>query len=635
MSKWIFGLLAAVVGIPVAAAIAVAVLVNPNDYKPELESLVLDNTGRVLELKGDIGLSFFPWLGFEVAGVSLANKAGFSDEPMLTVKRAEARLKLLPLFTGSIEIGKILLDSPSVVAGIDSDGSMSWSDLAGETATAAEAEPADEEAGALPSFGLASFEVSDASLKWIDKPAKSTTIIKPFDVSVGQVSSGKAFPISLTANVVQGSGAEQMTVALELTAKALMDDEQLRLSDVDINSTVEMAGLKPIDVALAAEMVAKLDGSHVALTSLKGEINSLKLTGDLSAANLTARPNITMNLAMETINTDDFLLEAEASESGNAVTAEQSAAATAELNKTPVDVAALKDLDMLANITAEKLIASGLQASNMKLTAVLKNGLLNVKPLSLDLYEGTFSANASVNANARPAKFSWQHQLTAVNAEPMQVDVMEKAYVSGSAEMLTQITTQGAIVGALRKALQGKGSLAFHDGAIKGVNISGLLRKAIAKFKNEPLPESEVEVADTDFSSATASFTIVNGLMNNPDLLVQSPLIRITGQGDVNLVDETVDYRARPMIVASLEGQGGRSLDELDGIPIPVRCTGPMAAPKCRTDIAAAVKEKAKMALDVEKDKARAKLDAEKDEAKEKLKGKLDDKVKDIFNKWR
>ena len=627
MSKWIVGLVGAVVGVPVVAAVAVAVLVNPNDYKPELEALVKDNTGRELSLAGDIGLTFFPWLGFEAEGVSLANKAGFSEEPMLTIQRAEARLKLLPLFTGQIEIGKVLLERPTVVAGIDKDGSMSWSDLMTssetETAQAAETDGEDTSAG-LPAFGLASFEVANASLKWLDKAAGSATVIEPFSISVGKVTKGEVFPLTVSANVVQGEGEEQIAADLNLNAQALLSDEQLQLDDVSIQAALTMPGLKPIKVDLNAAMVAALDGSQMALTTLSGSINSLELSGDLAAANLVQRPDIKLTLAMETINTDDFLIASEEPSETATPSAEQAAAERQALDQTPVDVAALRQMDAVANITAKQLIASGLRAEQLQLTAVLKNGVLNVKPLSLNLYEGQFSAQAKVNAAARPAQFSWQHQLTKVNAEPMQVDVMEKAYVSGAAEMQTEISTRGATVGALRKALQGKGSLAFTDGAIKGVNIAGLLRKAVAKFKNEPLPEGDVEVADTDFSSATASFTIVNGVMNNPDLLVESPLIRITGMGDVNLVDETVDYRARPMVVATLEGQGGRSLDDLDGVPIPVRCTGALAEPKCRTDIAAAVKEKTKQAFD-----------KEKDEAKQKLQEKLDDKVKDIFNKWR
>lgn len=626
MAKWIFGIVAAVIGVPVVAAIALVTLVNPNDYKPELETLVKDSTGRELTLRGDIGLTLFPWLGFEAEGVTLANKAGFSAEPMLSIQRAEARLKLLPLFTGQIEVGKVLLDRPTLVVGIDKDGSMSWSDLvasdaAAEPASSAEAAASDS---SLPAFGLASFEVSEASLKWLDKAAGTTTTIEPFNLTVGKVAKGDTFPLALSANVVQGQGDDQLTVELDVAGQALLTDQQLELKTLSIKALLSMAGLQPIETTLDSALVAQVDGSKVALTQLQGAINTMELSGDLLATNLNSRPDIKLNLAIDTVNTDDFLLPSAQTQEAKEASAEQTEAERQALNKTPVDVAALRDIDMVANITAQQLIASGLRASNLQLKALLKNGLLNLKPFSFDLYEGQFSAQAQVNAGSQPARFSWQHQLTKVNSEPMQLDVMEKAYVGGALAMQAAINTRGATVGALRQALQGNGSLEFTDGAIKGINIAGLLRKAIAKFKNEPLPEGDVEVADTDFSSATASFTIVNGVMNNPDLLVESPLIRITGAGDVNLVNETVDYRARPMVVATLEGQGGRSLDDLSGVPIPVRCTGALSAPDCRTDIAAAVKEKTKQAFD-----------QEKDQAKQKLQEKLDDKVKDIFNKWR
>ena len=48
----------------VLLAIAVPLLIDPNDYKDELVQAVKEHTGRELKVEGDISLSVFPWLGW-------------------------------------------------------------------------------------------------------------------------------------------------------------------------------------------------------------------------------------------------------------------------------------------------------------------------------------------------------------------------------------------------------------------------------------------------------------------------------------------------------------------------------------------------------------------------------------------
>ena len=62
-----------VVVLVIAAAVTATLLINPNDYKDDIVKVVHDKTGRELQLKGDIKLSLFPWLGLELGQTSLGN----------------------------------------------------------------------------------------------------------------------------------------------------------------------------------------------------------------------------------------------------------------------------------------------------------------------------------------------------------------------------------------------------------------------------------------------------------------------------------------------------------------------------------------------------------------------------------
>jgi AsmA protein len=655
MAKWIKIVLALVVVLPVTAAVALATLVEPNDYKPELEALVTENTGREFSIDGDIELSFFPWLGFQVQGLNLANHAEFSSQPMFQMQSASARLKLLPLLLGKLQIAVIEINGMQATVGMQKNGEPSWADMV--TTEDADAETSAAEDGSetaetkLPDFSLTRLSINGAALRWLDKSANSETVIAPINLEIGQAKAGQAFPLNADLRLRQTADGVETAVDMDLQTKVLLDADNglIAMSSTVLALDAEVPGLKPLDGEIKMDLEALLDGSRADLKNLSGQINGLDLSGQLSASRLTAKPLINAVLALGELNVDDFVV-AETSEASSSAETQASDAETeaarAQLNATPVDVSALKTLDAKLKLSAKALKASGLTATNAEMVADISNGVLTLSKLSTDLYQGNLNASAKVDANAKPARFQWQHQLQNVEAALLQEDMMEKAYISGSANMDSRLTMAGDTVGALRQSLAGQGNLAFVDGALKGINVAGTLRKAFAKFKKQPLPENETEVLDTDFSSATASFTISNGILNNPDMLVESPLIRITGEGDINLVNETLNYRAKPVVVASLEGQGGRSLDELDGLPIPVKCSGALAAPDCSTDFSGLLKDQAKAALEKEKAAAKAKLEAEKQAAKEKLeqekqeaeakaREKLEDKAKDLLNKWR
>jgi AsmA protein len=74
--------------------------------------------------------------------------------------------------------------------------------------------------------------------------------------------------------------------------------------------------------------------------------------------------------------------------------------------------------------------------------------------------------------------------------------------------------------------------------------------------------------------------------------------------------------------VATAAGQGGKELSELNGVTVPVRLTGPFAAPQYKIDFAGILQGALK-----------AKVDEKKDELKAKVQDKLQDKLKGLFGR--
>lgn len=164
----------------------------------------------------------------------------------------------------------------------------------------------------------------------------------------------------------------------------------------------------------------------------------------------------------------------------------------------------------------------------------------------------------------------------------------------------------------------------FADGAVKGANIAEMVRKGKEIISgnfgaaSEGLDTGFEEAEQTDFSALTGSFNFIKGVGRNTDLSLISPLIRISGEGDVDLPLTKVDYRLVTGIVDSIEGQG--TSDDSTGFKIPLRIKGPFHDVGIKLDISNALK-----------DEAKKKLDDAKEKAKEKAKDKVKDKLKGLF----
>src|SRR5204862_3524454 len=54
-----------------------------------------------------------------------------------------------------------------------------------------------------------------------------------------------------------------------------------------------------------------------------------------------------------------------------------------------------------------------------------------------------------------------------------------------------------------------------------------------------------------------------------------APRFRITGRGDIDIGNSTIDYVTKAAVVATTQGQGGADLQQLSGLTVPVHLTGP------------------------------------------------------------
>ena len=110
----------------------------------------------------------------------------------------------------------------------------------------------------------------------------------------------------------------------------------------------------------------------------------------------------------------------------------------------------------------------------------------------------------------------------------------------------------------MKKALAGTARVQLKDGAIKGINLAEVFRKAKTALSSQEARAEARQTQQTDFSEMTASFVIKNGVAHNEDLDMKAPIFRISGKGDVDIGNSSIDYVTNATVVAPASMPGSR-----------------------------------------------------------------------------
>ncbi|HKA39844.1 MAG TPA: AsmA family protein, partial [Burkholderiales bacterium] len=237
--------------------------------------------------------------------------------------------------------------------------------------------------------------------------------------------------------------------------------------------------------------------------------------------------------------------------------------------------------------------------SNVSAEMKAKDGHVDLNPLRADFYQGKLASAIAINAAPATPTFAVKHNMSGVSIGTFLKDLANTDMLEGKGDIAADVTTQGDTVSALKKALDGTAALKMADGALKGIDIAGSIRNAKARLG--ALRGEHDQAADqtqkTDFSELTATFKIAKGVARNNDLSMKSPLLRVGGEGEVNIGEDRLNYLVKASIVGTSKGQGGRDTEELSGVTVPVRVAGPLEKPSYKLDFGKAATESAKQRL--------------------------------------
>lgn len=353
-------------------------------------------------------------------------------------------------------------------------------------------------------------------------------------------------------------------------------------------ATTDSKALTRVALVLALEATQ----NSAELSNIDLTLDESKLTGRASVRDFD-QPRIGFDLHLDRIDLDAYLPPPSSAEAEAAPKASPESE-PAQAPDSPLET--LRSLNLDGSLAIGALKVANLRTTDILVKVKAADGVLEVKPANAQLYEGQFNGGAKLDARGEMLKTQLQWKLSGIQSGPLLADLTGKDTLHGSGNVHGDLAMSGETAQAVRNSLGGKAGFSFTNGTYKGINLAYEIRKAKALLTGgQPPPE---EPAQTDFSELRANFAIDRGVVHNDDLLAKTPLLRITGEGKVDLPAEQVDYRVDALITTTLKGQGGKELDDLAGITVPVRVTGALSDPSYGVELEQLLADQAKQKLE-------------------------------------
>lgn len=332
----------------------------------------------------------------------------------------------------------------------------------------------------------------------------------------------------------------------------------------------------------------------VTLTKFHGKIDDSDVSGKLSY--LPAKSAATFSAKINHIALDDYT--AKSKQSAAMVSTAKAPASLAAPSfkdavvssvqtiqgKQPVSAQNTRSqnnpLQMQGDLNIGELSVNNIKISDVQMTIAMKNNSLQIKPLQASLYKGTFSGEVLMNQNQGNTRFETRGRVQSVQVEPLLKDAAGRDTLSGVLNLEGDFLANGADKNALLRSLNGHMNFHVTNGQFTGVDMTQALAIASA-IANKKLPSTSS--GKTTFGTLSGTMNIQNGLGVNDDLLLDSPLLGITGEGKVDFVTQELHYKVnvKPKEDALSQFAG---LDKLLGGTIPMRITGTLDHPKVAVD---------------------------------------------------
>jgi AsmA family protein len=586
----------------IAALAGIIFTTDINQYKEQIVKVVKDTTGREFEISGDLKLapSLIPTIAIE--GVSLGNTSWAKEKNMLSVKKFEAQVALMPLLKKNIQVVRLILIEPNIHLETNKKGEGNWV-FASASASAKKEKPAAESAPAkLPALAVNEVHIKKANITYKDgqtgKITESiineiivnsssfsdpmTLLVKasmnqsPINIkgtlgSINNLLDNKNYPVDLKVDI---AGAE-----LSIDGKL---GQPMSAKGIDLLTSLNINKLSDLNKVAASELPdvgpivfnGKLSDTKAgyAIKSMSLQLMKYKVNGEMDISLNGARPKLNANLTSDSLDISPFQGE------------EKEGVKKEKLfSSEPLPLEGLKVADVNLIFKTKKLITKSLTINDAAISLNLNNGKLKLTKTG-KAAGGTLSVKVELDAsNGKSVILS--NNVDIKQFELGQIpSIKEKDFLTGGkTDISINVKGSGSSFSQIMAGLNGKLLIKTGKGKISNAALEVAGADALTSMLSMLTPGAKKSDGSL-LECAVVNFKIKDGIATaDKGIAMSTNQINVIGEGSINLKTEQLDIGITPKAKEGI----GLNLGQLAGL---VRLRGTLANPAPKADTEAALK---------------------------------------------
>ena len=601
------------------AVIAVLHSIDVSSYREEIAAGLGKATGRDVSIGGDIDLSISLRPAVVVEEVAIANTGWGSRPRMMTVRRAEARIELMPLITGDVRVTSLVLLEPDILLETNAEGVSNWrfgpssngetttaEDEAGIGHTVGRADAAPSGASRIPVFnhveihrgsltyrdGMTGEEMRlDLTEVTVDAPSATAPVSveatgawnrAPFSVSgsIEPLSNlGSGLPLRLAAEIEAFGFNARVTGAISKPHEFDGLDLELDVSGSNIASLAAVAGPGLPDLGpLSLEAGVKGSTEKLEIDSLRLVLASSDVAGTMTVSGIGGRPHVAGTLASTRLDLAELLSEPEAggtSAAGVSVESDETKSGGV-FPDDPLPLGWLAAVNLDLALTIDRLVTAALPLGGIKGGVMLDNGSMTVRPFSVSVAESRIDGELRLDASRKPPLLAIAIDAPALDLGRLLKEVGVSDLVEGKATISANLAGTGRSVAALAASLNGDIRMLASNARLDTRAPEAVIGGASAVLGTLVAGKEQWTVVDC----AVSSIEIKDGVATSQATLVDMEYSTVTVGGTIDLASETLDLVVEP-----------RAKSVTLNVAVPVHVQGSLASPIFRPGTGATLKK--------------------------------------------
>jgi len=574
------------------ASVAALKSMDFNAFKVDVEKRIEDATGRKVTIAGDLKLSISLSPSLNVSGVTLSNATWGDKRPMMVMKNLQAKINVLSLLSGRIDVESLVLDGLTLVLQSDGKGRANWEFESG-------AAQASSSLGALTftprvrdvrlrnvdltyidgasggrfqvflrtvdlqaeSFTSPMTAVIDAAYKGINVHARAK--LGSLQLLVG--TEGGSFPVDLN---VQAPGVTvTVTGGVDQPQAGMAVKARVQVTVTDMTTLAALAGMDmPKVKRLQAQVNIAGAGPEYDFSALEVKAGNSDLAGRMKLNMSAKRPRLTGRLTANVLDIDQLTGEGIPTSGGKRSSPPQGSQIAQEeplFTNDPLPIKALYGADLDVALTAKTVKVRSLNLSAVRARIKLEAGRFELSGLQMALDEGRLDGGMVLNGRGKVPSVSAHVKVRGLDLGTVLAAVGQRGVLTLKVNGDLNVTASGPSVQAMMGGLNGQVSFSGHNGRIKDASLQN-----VSTGLGSILPWAGKVDAGL-IRCVVGRWPVKHGIATAETVLMDTPNIAVRVTGNVDLGGERLHLTVIPKAKTA----------SLASFAVPVRIKGSFRAP--------------------------------------------------------